>query len=605
KGEFLCLSISHLTVDFFTVVKYGYEKLRRDAENAYAKNVGTNREAFSKSVLSALKSLEIYHNRYLEALFPFEDKRTNYKNLLQVPKYGARNFHEAVQSLWFIFSFIRLCGNWPGIGRIDLLLGDYLKQDLESGVLTLDEAREILAHLFIKGCEWIHGGESVSGDAQFYQNIVLAGVNENGDDVTNEVTYLVLDILEELGISDFPTAIRINSHTGEKLLTRAAEVISHGGGTVAIYNEDLIIESLVSYGYPPKEAANFANDGCWEIQIPGKTTFTYVPFDGLAILQKITLNGYQKENFATFEEIYAAYVRDLGAQTELIYSGVSASSLDNEKKAFRKSYPSTVVSLFENDCIKRGLSYLEGGTVYSIVSPHFGGFADTVNSLYAIKKTVFDDKKTTLHEFFNALRNNWQGYEPLRRYVLTSYLYYGNDNSECDCLAARLADDFATLCQKLDGRCPIKFPAGISTFGRQIEWASSRLASPHGRKNKEVLAGNASPTPASEEIGPTAIIKSYASLPLVKIVNGSALDLHLFPDSTDGNKVIDTLKRLVRGFVTLGGQFMQIDVNDKNILLDAQKHPEKYRTLSVRVSGWNARFITLDKEWQDMIIDRI
>ena len=186
----------------------------------------------------------------------------------------------------FTFAFIRLCGNWPGIGRIDYLLGDYLKKDLSDGVLSLDDAREILAHFFIKGCEWINGQEIGSGDAQHYQNILLAGIDQDGNGVTNEVTYLVLDILEELGISDFPTSVRVNKNSDEKLLRRVAEVMRYGGGILAVYNEDLVIDALIKYGYEKREARGFANDGCWEVQIPGKTYFDYWPFDSLQLLQK-------------------------------------------------------------------------------------------------------------------------------------------------------------------------------------------------------------------------------------------------------------------------------------------------------------------------------
>lgn len=604
NGDMLFFGVNHLTVDFFGIVKHGYDSLFKKAARAYEKYKGTPKEAFAKSVLSTLESFEIYHKRYINALSGMPDKKENYKNLLRVPKRGARNFYEAVQSLWFTFAFVRLCGNWPGIGRIDVLLGDYLKRDLENGTIDLDRAREITAHFFIKGCEWISGEKCVSGDAQFYQNIVLSGTNEKGEDVTNEVTYLVLDVIEELGISEFPTSVRLNSKSSERLIDKVAKTVRHGGGTIAVYNEDLIINSLVDYGYKRAEAVNFANDGCWEIQIPGKTHFGYVPFDGLAVLQKITFDGYNNSDFNNIEDIYAAYIRDLKDQIELIYSNITK-ALNPDGKTFKPERPCTLVSIFEHDCIKRGLSYFEGGTVYYVISPHFGGFADVVNSLYAIKKLVFDDKKLSLREFFQVLKSNWQDSEPLRLYAANKYSYYGNDNKECDEIAARLIDDFALLCRNLDGRCPIKFPAGISTFGRQIEWSKTRLSAPHGKKAHDVLANNASPTPSTATESTTAVIKSYACLPLKKLVNGSALEVRIPPELASQNNGVYTVNRLIRGFIELGGQFLQIDVTDKNALLAAQCEPEKYKELSVRVSGWNARFVTLDKEWQDMIIKRL
>ena len=609
NGTPVCSSISHLTVDFETVLKEGVNSIKIKAEEAYEKYRTTEKEAFSKSCLNCLEALEIWHARYLKALEVLPEYKDNYENLKRVPFEPATNFYEAVQSLWFTFAFIRLCGNWPGIGRIDYLLGNYLKKDLADGTLTIDEAREILSHFFIKGCEWVNGQFIGSGDAQHYQNIVLAGIDDNGKEVTNEVTYLVLDILEELGISDFPTTVRLNKNTDERLLRRVAEVMRYGGGILAVYNEDLIINALVKDGYDELEARNFANDGCWEVQIPGKTFFIYSPFDSLQILQQKTLRGYDVSvDFANFEELYRQYVFDLHNRVEAIF-------LDKQKKFANSGVPTkdwrwaeqppcTVVSLFEQGCIEKGLSYLEGGPIYNVNSPHIGGLSDTVNSLYAIKKLVFDEKKLSLRELLTILKNNWEGNEALRQYALNRYIYYGNDNDEVDEIASRLLSDFADICVSFNGKCGYRFPAGVSTFGRQLEWSTKRLASPHGRRSGEVLAANASPTPNTDKEGATAIIRSYCKADLSKLATGAALDIKLLPSSVKGEDGIGALVSLMRGFVALGGFFMQPDVVDAALLREAQAHPENYQTLSVRVSGWNARFVTLNKEWQDMVIEQ-
>ena len=605
----LCSSISHLTVDFETVLTCGVNAIKRKAEASYKSYKGTEKEAFAKSCLNALDAFAHWHNRYLDALKERPEYQANYENLKRVPFEPATNFYEAVQSLWFTFAFIRLCGNWPGIGRIDWLLGDYLKKDLENGTLSLNEAREILAHFFIKGGEWVNGQFIGSGDAQHYQNIVLAGMDENGNEVTNEVTYLVLDILEELGISDFPTTVRLNSNTDEKLLRRVAEVMRYGGGILAVYNEDLIINALVKDGYDEREARKFANDGCWEVQVPGKTFFIYSPFDSLQILQQKTLCGYDGSvDFANFEELYRQYVLDLHDRVEAIF-------LDRQKKfdnsgvptkdwRWAEQPPCTVVSLFEQGCMEKGLSYLEGGPIYNVNSPHIGGLADTVNSLYAIKKIVYDEKKLTLPELLSILKNNWEGEESLRQFVLNRYTYYGNDNDEVDEIASRLLSDFADICTSFNGKCGYRFPAGVSTFGRQLEWSPKRLASPHGRRQGEVLAANASPTPNTDKEGATAIIRSYCKADLSKLATGAALDIKLLPSSVESEDGLQALIALMRGFVSLGGFFMQPDVVDAALLREAQEHPENYQTLSVRVSGWNARFVTLNKEWQDMVIEQ-
>lgn len=600
-------SISHLTVDFETVLEKGVFYIEEQAKESLEKYKGTDREAFIRSCLSCLSSMRIWHSRYIEALEKMPEYEENLKALKKVPFGTPSSFYEAVQSLWFTFAFIRLTGNWTGIGRIDMLLGKYLEHDLECGRITLDNAREILAHFFIKGCEWIKGGNYGSGDAQHYQNIVLAGIDENGTEVTNEVTYLVLDIIEELGISDFPTTVRINKNTDKKLLERVAEVISYGGGVIAVYNEELIIESLVKYGYNEREARRFANDGCWEVQVPGSTYFSYMPFDSLQILQKETLGGYSSNvHFDSFEQLYSAFINDLENKVVSLAnwrrSFFEGKNAETNEWIWKKTFPCTVVSLFERGCIEKGLSYLEGGPLYNVTSPHIGGLPDTANSLYAIKKFVFDDKKVSLEMLMEILENNWDGYEALRQTALTKYVYFGNDNDEVDSIAARLVSDFADMCDKQNGKCGYAFPAGISTFGRQLEWAPARLSTPSGKRSGEVLSGNLSPTPYTDYNGPTAVIRSYCKCDLSKTVSGAALDIMLMPQSVKDSNGIEGIVSLIKGFTAEGGHFMQLDVADTELLRKAQKNPEAFGSLSVRVSGWNARFVTLDKEWQDMII---
>ena len=607
RGETAFFSVSHLTVDFETVLKRGILHIRATVEQSLEVHRGSEREPFLQSCLHCLDAFDVWHGRYLEALGGMSEYASNYKNLQRVPHKPATNFYEAVQSLWFTFAFIRLCGNWPGIGRIDYLLGDYLKKDLASGTLTLDEAREILAHFFIKGCEWIAGGNYGSGDAQHYQNILLCGVDEHGNEVTNEVTYLVLDILEELGISDFPTSVRLNQHSDERLVRRVAEVMRYGGGILAVYNEDLVIKALLRDGYELSEARKFANDGCWEVQIPGRTYFAYYPFDALQVLQK-TLGDYDKDFLekTDFEGLYEKFIVDLEAHCrEKILKPRCNSfvpSCEGDGWKWKPQIPCTVVSLFEGGCIEKGLSYFEGGPVYNVNSPHIGGIADVANSLYAIQKLVYEERKITLPALLEILKRNWEGEEALRQYVLRRYVYYGNDNDEVDLLVRRILSDFSRICQSFNGACGYHFNSGVSTFGRQLEWAPHRGATAYGKHAEEILAGNCSPTPGTDTKGATAIIRSYCKTDLEGLATGAALDIKLLPSSVAGEDGLNALVALMRGFVALGGFFMQPDVADASILREAQKDPESYRTLSVRVSGWNARFVTLNEQWQEMVI---
>lgn len=603
NGSAFIPCISHVTLGFDRILRIGINELEREVDGFIAK-YGENPERLS--IKKMIADFRIWHKRYLDAT-----EGTVHQNLSRVPLEPPTNFYEAVQSLWFLFAFTRLCGNWPGIGRIDEMLGGYLRKDLAENKITLDQAREILAHMFIKGCEWILSDTPRgSGDAQYYQNILLGGIDRNGNEVTNEVSYLVLDIIEELGISDFPVSIRVNSNTEENFLRRAAEVVRLGGGVVAFYDEDLVIESLERFGYEKEDARAFANDGCWEVQIPGRTYFYYVPFDGLKLLLNNTLHLDEEipAEFSSFEELYAAYSTQIREQVELIHSEKIMNSIDsiseNGTVKWKKNVPCSVIAMFTQSCAEKGKSYLEGGADFIVVSPHIGGAPDAGNSLYAIKKLVFDEKKIIFNDFMRILKENWEGEETLRLYVQNHYRYYGNDDDEADSFTVRILNDFADMVSEQNKTSPILYEPGVSTFGRQIEWAEERCATPFGSVKGKILSGNASPTPGTDLLGATAVIKSYCKANLVNMPCGAALDIEIHPSALAGENGAEALVQLIRGFRELGGFFMQIDTVNVETLKKAQENPKDYKTLSVRVSGWNARFITLSREWQDMIIEK-
>ncbi|MBR6772229.1 MAG: hypothetical protein IKM29_02435 [Clostridia bacterium] len=609
KGEAVLGGVSHLTLNFETLLKKGLRGYRKEIAARQSLYATERQRRFLQSLAAAEEAFEIWHGRYLE-LTKTENPRAH-GILKKVPVAPAETFEEAVQTLWMEFAFARLCGIWPGIGRIDVLLGEYLKKDLEAGVVDLNEAREILASLFIKGCEWIRSSPEVgSGDAQHYQNIVLAGVDENGCEVTNEVTYLVLDIVEELGISDFPITVRVNENSPKKLLRRVAEVMRHGGGVVAVYNEPLILRSLKNAGYSDAEASRFANDGCWEVQIPGKTNFGYIPFDGLRVFERaFGLGGETEENFRSIEDLYSNFLIELKKEVEGIYRSAveSAYYCENGKWYTHWNDPASVVSLFEDDCIALAASYYDFGTRYTLRSPHIGGAPDVANSLAAIEELVFRRKAVSIERLREILKNNWEGEEELRLTAKNGIKYYGNDSEAADAFMARILNDFADVVCAVDKEhadCPVSFIPGVSTFGRQIEWRYVRHATAFGYRRGEILSGNASPTPGTDAAGLTSVIRSYTGADLSRQTSGAALDLRIAGSALAGEQGIEALIGLIRAFVRLGGFFLQIDTVSAETLRAAVENPEMFKTLSVRVSGWNARFVTLNREWQEMIINR-
>ena len=604
----VCGSVSHLTCNFYRVVSEGMDKYK---ERILAREADPTLTPQQREVLAsqrnAWEAMRVWHTRYLELLADRMAQAQNetalsayremYETLSVVPFSPAKTFRQGVQSVWFAFAFLRLCGNWPGIGRMDLMLDELYRQDIASGAMTEEEARELLAHFFIKGCEWITLQGSGSGDAQHYQNLVLGGVDADGIDRTGDVTRLMLEIVEEFPISDYPIAVRVGKNSPAWITKKMAEVIRHGSGVVAMYNEDLIIDSLVGFGYELREARQFANDGCWEVQIPGRTRFIYRPMDlyGMFTSQVLRLGSGERVSFASFEEMYASFRAAMDGVLDAFH---------RDADHFFGDSPSGVIDLFEDGCIESAKAYHNGGPVYNAFSPHFGGIPDTANAMYAIKKLVFEEKKLSFADFMTVLENDWEGEEALRQCVSSRYVYYGNDNDEVDGIAARIVHDFVEDCRQVECRNDVLRPPGISTFGRQIEWRDSRAASPHGFRRGAVLAGNISPTPSTDHAGATAIIRSACKADYSRLTCGAALDIRLDPKSVSGESGITAIEGLLHGFQALGGFFLQVDVVDNTVLLEAQKHPENYQSLAVRISGWSARFVTLDKNWQDMVIKR-
>ena len=603
-----CPSVSHTTLGFEKALAVGYKGIRKEIEERLSRGgLDESGNKLLHAMLSCLDSAKIWHGRYLDELKKLSGEDEKHldgimESLKNVPENPPETFREAVQSLWLLWNFQRLCGNLIAIGRIDKMLGHYLKRDLAAGIIGIDEARELIAHFWIKGCEWITANtDAGGGDAQFWQNIVLGGVDEAGNDVANEVTYLVLDVVEELHISDFPIAVRISKKSDEMLLRRIAEIQRLGGGIIAVYNDDRIIPNLVDFGYPLSEARDFANDGCWEILIPGKTCFGYLPFDALIILQDVLgldASDADLSQYTCFDELFEGFKIKLNNQIVQITSRVVTALRNN-------GTPTVLADMLIDGCIEKGRSYYNLGPKYTAESPHAGGLPDVANSLQVIKKLVYEDQEFSLAELADILRNNWEGHEETRRKICSRFDFYGNDSEASNAMIQKVFDAYTGLVAGIPSNNGVLFPAGISTFGREANaFLPGRTASAAGSKKGDILALNFSPSPGTDKRGPTAVIKSHCAVDFSRLPGGTALELKILPSSLLGEEGIAALVGLMRSFVSLGGIFMQIDAVDTAMLRDAQEHPDKYPNLSVRVSGWSARFATLSKNYQEMLIVR-
>jgi formate C-acetyltransferase len=602
-------STSHTTIGFGKALKTGYKGMRTEINERLSRGgLDAHGVDLLHSMLKTLDAAAVWQQRNIELLeqqmkeAPPEEQVT-YQTLIhtlkQVPENKPRNFREALQSLWSMYAFQRLMGNWSGIGRMDQMLYPYLKKDLKEGKITLDEARERIAHFWIKGTEWI-GVPNPTGDAQFYQNVILGGTDRDGNEVANEVTYLILDVIEELHISDYPVAVRLGKHTPEKLFRRIAEVQRFGGGIVSVYNEDVVIDGLIKFGYPEEEAREFTNDGCWEAIIPGKTAFIYWPFDMMqSFFRALHLDKEQETpvEYAGFESLYNAFVSELDKELTDMHHVLDGAYNNSHNAA-------PLISMFVEGCIEKGKGYHERGPKYSVNGIHAGGVTDVANSLLVLKKLVYEEQYIGLNDFVKILRNNWEMNEGMRRLIQDRFAFYGNDDRESDAMMCKVYDDYTALMAKVKEQNGVLRPCGISTFGREVDWRMMRKANPAGGRTGDILATNCSPSPGTDKKGPTAVLNSYCKMDFTKCCNGATVELKILPESVKGENGIRALVALAKVFREKKGFYMHVDVVDAATLIDAQMYPEKYPNLPVRVAGWSARFTTLCKEWQDMIIQR-
>ena len=583
-------SVSHVTIDFQHAVRVGLRGLEADIDAArQARPEPVN---FYRSLQLCIAAMRRWVARYVEALTANLADSEFYPAILEalkhVPEHPPRNFFEAVQSLWLFWEFQRLAGNWSGLGRVDELLGPYL------GDTPPEEAREILAHFWIKGTEWCGLYGFSGGDAQVYQNVILGGVDADGNDLTNEVTYLILDIVEELHISDFPIAVRVGKHSPDRLIRRIAEVQSRGGGIVSIYNEDVILPALQKFGYPPEEARRFTTDGSWEVLIPGQTAFSYIPFDALQCLQQAL---FAPVEYGSFDALYQNYLRELAAKIEETNRGMPDAYLQPE-------FPTPLLSLLMPSCIASGRSYSMRGARYNVIAIHAGGLPDVANSLLAIRKLVYEDRKLSLAELRELLRKDFDDAEVFRQQLLHELPFYGNDEPAGDAMLVQVVEDYVKTAAPSREVSGILRPVGISTFGREVAYAPERRATAFGKHAHEYLASYLAPTPGTDRNGPGAGVQSFCKVDFTAIPNGCPLDLRFDAKLLNTPDGIDMLCGLLKSFISLGGDYLQIDSVSREMLIEARDNPERYPNLAVRISGWSARFATLTRDWQDMIINR-
>lgn len=548
----------------------------------------------------------------------------------KVPYQPAQTFHEAIQSVWFIQLILQIESNGHSLsyGRFDQYMYPYLKHDLDNNIITEDEAVELLTNLWIKTLT-INKVRSQahtfsSAGSPMYQNVTIGGQTTDKKDAVNQLSFLVLKSVAQTRLPQPNLTVRYHAHINQEFFDEAIEVMKLGTGMPAFNNDEVIIPSFIEKGVKEEDAYNYSAIGCVETAVPGKwgyrcTGMSYMNFPRILLIAMnngvdmtsgkrfVKECGYFTE-MKSYEELMQAWdqvVRELTRMSVIVENAIDLAS--------EKDVPDVLCSALTEDCIGRGKTIKEGGAVYDFISGLQVGIANMADSLAAIKKLVFDEKKITQQQLWDALVDDFQSEESQRvqRMLIEEAPKYGNDNDEVDQLVvdayASYIDEMKKYPNTRYGRGPIggiRY-AGTSSISANVGQGFGTMATPDGRHAHTPLAEGCSPAHSCDKSGPTAVFKSVSKLPTHEITGGVLLNQKVTPQmlSTEENK--QKLEMLMKTFFNrLEGYHVQYNVVSKETLIDAQKHPEKHKDLIVRVAGYSAFFNVLSKATQDDIIGR-
>lgn len=634
----------HTLVDFEGVLRHGLRSVIRRAEQKLATLDLTDAAQarsipFLKAAMVLCQAVIGFANRYADlalALAEAEPSGTRREELQQiaracrhVPEHPARSFWEAVQSAWFIHLAIHIESNghsWS-LGRLDQYLNPYLERDLAEGALSERRAQELLCCLWLKMYSipklrpWVHTQFSAGNPT--YQNVTIGGVRPDGRDGTNRATYLILDTVAMTRLPQPNLSARWHKGSPAEYLQRCSEVISLGFGMPALHSDEMMIPSLVMRGVSEEDARNYAIVGCIEPIVAGKWGYRAagMSFTNFPKILEVTLNdgrdpatnlqvGPQTgslEQLDSWEKLWAAWETQLRHFVRTRVEGDTLIDL-----AIEELVPDAFCSALIEDCIGRGKHLKEGGAIYDMVCGPETGLADTANSFAALQSLVYDQKAISPAALAEALRNDFEGEEGerLRRLLFNRGPKYGNDLESVDRIAAQV---FLSYIKELEryhnaryGRGPIGctyYPC-TATISANVPMGQKVGALPSGRKARQPVAEGISPSQGTDRCGPTAVMKSVARLPNSLVTGGNLLNQRLSSSVLTSAEGKRRLIDLVKGFFALGGWHVQFNVISSEMLRAAQKDPERYADLVVRVAGYSARFVELAPDVQADIIQR-
>ncbi|RGU69873.1 glycyl radical protein [Holdemanella biformis] len=636
---------AHLAVNYERILKdglRGYEKRVKEYKAALDLTNPDNvdKYCFYNAVLIVLKAVRNFANRYSVLAKDLAEKELNQerKNELleisricsKVPYEPAETFKEAVQSVWFIQLILQIESNGHSLsyGRFDQYMYPYYDRDIKNGTIKESEALELLTCLWIKTLT-INKVRSQahtlsSAGSPMYQNVTIAGQTTDKKDAVNDLSFLVLKSVAQTRLTQPNLTVRYHKNINKRFLDECVEVMRLGFGMPALNNDEIIIPSFMDWQVKEEDAYNYSAIGCVETAVPGKwgyrcTGMSYINFPRMLLCTMnngvdLTSNkrftkgyGYFTE-MESYEELLKAWDKTIREITR--YSVIVENVID---KASERDVPDILCSALTDDCIARGKTIKEGGAVYDFISGLQVGIANMADCLAAIKKLVYEEKKITRQELWDAILDDFSSpkNKKIQEMLIREAPKYGNDDDYVDQLIVEAYDSYIEEIEKYPNTRYNRGPiggiryAGTSSISANVGQGMSTMATPDGRNAFEPLAEGCSPAHNSDKNGPTAVFKSVSKLRTNKITGGVLLNQKMTPQmlSTEENR--QKLELLIKTFFNrLHGYHVQYNIVSKETLIDAQKHPEKHKDLIVRVAGYSAFFNVLSKKTQDDIIGR-
>ena len=636
---------AHLAVNYERILKdglKGYEKRVKECKASLdlTDSDSIDKYCFYNAVLIVLDAVCAFANRYSVLAKKLAEKELNQERKLEllemsricakVPYEPAETFQEAVQSVWFIQLILQIESNGHSLsyGRFDQYMYPYYDRDIKNGNITEAEALELLTCLWIKTLT-INKVRSQahtlsSAGSPMYQNVTIAGQTTDKKDAVNDLSFLVLKSVAQTRLTQPNLTVRYHKNINKQFLDECVEVMRLGFGMPALNNDEIIIPSFMDWGVKEEDAYNYSAIGCVETAVPGKwgyrcTGMSYINFPRMLLCTMnngvdLTSNkrftkgyGYFTE-MESYEELLKAWDKTVREITR--YSVIVENAID---KASERDVPDVLCSALTDDCIARGKTIKEGGAVYDFISGLQVGIANMADCLAAIKKLVYEEKKITRQELWDAILDDFSSPEnkKIQEMLICEAPKYGNDDDYVDQLIVEAYDSYIDEIEKYPNTRYNRGPiggiryAGTSSISANVGQGMSTMATPDGRNAFEPLAEGCSPAHNSDKNGPTAVFKSVSKLRTNKITGGVLLNQKMTPQmlSTEENR--QKLELLIQTFFNrLHGYHVQYNIVSKETLIDAQKHPEKHKDLIVRVAGYSAFFNVLSKKTQDDIIGR-